>query len=72
MHSDTGVPQKRRKSSNQQLKLPLKRIEKEGQTKPKVSRRKEIIKMGEGNNKTEIQKTIEKKLKKLRAGSLKG
>ena len=39
--------------------------------KPKVSRRKEIIKIREEINKIEIQKTIEKKSIKPRAGSLK-
>ena len=54
------VIQKRRKISNQQLNLPLKELEKEEQTKPKVSRRKDIIKIREGINKVEFQKTIEK------------
>ena len=47
-----------------------KALEKE-QTKPKVSRRKEIIKIREEINKIEVQKTIGKKSIKLRAGSLK-
>ena len=38
----------------------LNELEKEEQTKPKVSRRKEIIKIKEEINKIEIQKTIEK------------
>ena len=36
----------------------LKELEKEKQTKPKVSRRKEIIKIKEEINKIEIKKTI--------------
>ena len=38
----------------------LKELEKEGQIKPKASRRKELIKIRKEINKTEIQKTIEK------------
>ena len=45
VHSDTGLPQKRRKISSQQLNLPPKKLEKEEQTKPKVNRSKEIIKI---------------------------
>ena len=37
----------------------LKQLEKEGQTKSKVSRKKEIIKTREEINKIEIQKTVE-------------
>ena len=47
-------------SSNQQLNLPAKIFRKRRKTKPKVSRRKEIIKIREEINKIEIQKTIEK------------
>ena len=60
IHSDTGLPQKKRKISNQQLNLPPKELEKEEQKRPKVSRRKEIIKIKEEINKIETQKTIEK------------
>ena len=42
------------------LNYHLKELEKEEQTKPKVSRRKEIIKIKEEINKIEIQKTIGK------------
>jgi len=48
----------------------LNELEKEEQTKPKVSRRKEIIKIKEEINKIEIQKMIEKSIKP-RSGSLK-
>ena len=41
---DTGQPQETRKFSNS-LTLRLKELEKEDQTKPKLSRRKEIIKI---------------------------
>ena len=59
VHSDMGLPQKRRKIRNQQLNLPPKRLEKE-QSKPKVSRRKEIMKIREEINKIDIQKKREK------------
>ena len=42
-------------------------LEKEGQTKPKVSRRKEIIKIRAEVNEIEIKKTIAK-IKKLKDG----
>ena len=44
VHSDTGLPQKKRKISNN-LTYHLKELEKE-ETQPNVSRRKEIIKRG--------------------------
>ena len=43
VYSNTGLPQETRKISNT-LTLHLEELEKEEQTKPKVSRRKEIIK----------------------------
>ena len=62
VHSNTGLSQKkRRKISNHNLTCHPKELEKEEQTKPKVSRRKEIIKIREEINKIEIQKTIGKK-----------
>ena len=51
---------KEEKSQINNLTHHLNELEKEEQAKPKVSRRKEIIKIKEENNKTEIQKTIEK------------
>ena len=50
-----SLPQKRRKVSLQQLNLLPRKLEKE-QTKPNVSRRKEIIKIKEEINKIEIKK----------------
>ena len=45
IHSISGLSQKIRKSSNKKnLTLYLKELEKEWQTKPKMNRRKEIIK----------------------------
>ena len=54
IHSNTAIPQKRRKISNLQLNTPRKWIRKKEPTK-------EIIKIREEINKIEIQKTIEKK-----------
>jgi len=65
-HSDTGLSQKRR-SQIDNLTPHLNELEKEEQKRPKVSRRKEIIKIKEEINKIEIQR----KLIKPRAGSLK-
>ena len=47
---------KQEKSQINILTYHVKELEKEEQTKPKVSRRKEIIKMREEINKIEIQK----------------
>ena len=60
IHSNTGLRQKRRKISNQQLNPHLNELAKEEQKRPKVSRRKEIIKIKVEINKIEIQNTIEK------------
>ena len=51
---------KEERSQIDNLTLHLKELEKEEQKRPKVSRRKEIIKIKEEINKIEIQKTIEK------------
>ena len=50
---------KEEKSQIDNLTHHLNELEKEEQIKPKVSRRKEIIKIKEEINKIEIQKTIE-------------
>ena len=55
IHSDTRLPQKRR-SRIDNLTLHLNELEKEEQKRPKVSRRKEIIKIKEKINKIETQK----------------
>ena len=61
IHSDTGLPQKRKeKSHTNNLTHHLNELDKEEQTKPKVSRRKDIIKIKEEINKIEIQKTMDK------------
>ena len=51
---------KQEKSQMNNLTLHLKELEKEEQTKPKVSRRKEIIKIREEINEIETKKTIAK------------
>ena len=52
----TNLPQETRKVSNN-LTLHLKELEKEEETKPKVSRRKEIIKIRAEINEIETNKT---------------
>ena len=61
---------KKEKSQADNLTHHLNELEKE-QTKPKISRRREIMKIREEINKIEIQKTKGKKSIKPRAGSLK-
>ena len=55
VYSNTSLPQETRKISNN---LHLKELEKKEQTKPKVSRRKEIIKTRPEINEIETKKTI--------------
>ena len=62
VHSDTGLPQKARKISNN-LTNHLKEFKKEEETKRKVSRRKEMIKIKEKINKIEILKNRKKSIK---------
>ena len=59
VYSYTILPQETRKISND-LTLHLKQLEKEEQKNPKVSRRKEIIKMRAEINEIETKKTIAK------------
>ena len=51
---------KQEKSQINNLSLHLKQLEKEEQTEPKVSRRKEIIKIRAEINEIEVKKTIAK------------
>ena len=60
VYSDTILPQETRKSQINNLTLHLKELGKEEQTKPKVSRRKEIIKIRPEINGIETKKTIAK------------
>ena len=61
---------KEEQSQINSLKSKLSKLEKEEQMRPKVSRRRDIIKIREEINKIEKNKTIEKKSMKPRAGSL--
>ena len=58
-HSNTGLPQETRKKSNN-LTLHLKQLEKEEIMNPKVSRRKEILKIRAEINAKETKDTIAK------------
>ena len=67
VHSNTGLPQETRETPKN-LTLHLKQLEKEVMKNPKVSRRKEIIKIrAEIKNK---QRRLKQKSIKLKAGSL--
>ena len=55
VQSETSILQKQKK--NLKLTYHLKKLEKNEQTKPKVSRRKEITKIREEINTTEVEKT---------------
>ena len=66
-----AILKKEEKSQINNLIQHLNELDKEEQIKPKLSRRKKIIKISEEINKIEIQKTIGKKSIKLRAGPLK-
>ena len=59
VYSNTISPQETRKISNN-LTLHLKQLEKEEQRKPKISRRKEIIKIKAEINEIQTKKTIAK------------
>ena len=45
VHSNTAIPQETRKSQMNNLTLHLKQLEKEEMKNPRVSRRKEILKI---------------------------
>ena len=59
VHSNTGIPQETRKKSNN-LTPHLKQLEKEEMENPRVSRRKEILKIRAEINAKETNKTIAK------------
>ena len=67
-YSNKILPQETRNISNNQT-LHLKQVEKEEQKTPKVSRRKEIIKIRPEINEKEMKEMIAKIIK-LKAGSL--
>ena len=61
VHRSIGIPQETRKKSQiNNLTVHLKQLEKEETKNPKVSRRKEIIKVKAEINKKETMKTIAK------------
>ena len=60
VHSNTGIPQETRKKSNKYLSLQLKQLEKEEMKNPRVSRRKEILKIKAEINVKETKETIAK------------
>ena len=59
VYSNTSPPQETRKSSNKQANFTSKAAQ-ERRTRPKVSRRKEIIKIRAEINEKEIKNTTEK------------
>ena len=60
VYSYKSLPQETRKISSKQSNLTPKELEKEEQTKPKFSRRKEIIMIRAEINEIETKKTIAK------------
>ena len=60
LHSNTGIPQEIRKSQINDLTLHLKQLGKEERKNPRVSSRKEILKIGAEINAKETKGTIEK------------
>ena len=58
VHSNTGIPQETRKKSYNNLTLHLKQLEKEEMENPRVSRRKEILKIRAEINAKETKETI--------------
>ena len=70
VHNNTGTPQETRKKSNN-LTLHLKQLEKEEMDNPRVSRRKEILKIMAEINAKETKETIAK-ISKAKSWFLKG
>jgi len=60
VYSNTILPQETRKSQINSVTLYLKQLEKEEQTKPKVSRKKEIREIRAEINEIEMDKAITK------------
>ena len=67
IHSITGLPQGTRKSQINNLTLHLKQLEKEEMKNPRVSRRKEILKIGAEIHAKETKETIAK-INKAKSG----
>ena len=60
VHSNTGISQETRKKSNKVPNLHLKQLEKEEMKNPRVSKRKEILKIRAEINAKETKETIAK------------
>ena len=60
VHSNTGIPQETRKSKINNLTLHQKQLEEEEMKNPRVSRRKEILKIRAEINAKETNETIAK------------
>ena len=60
VHSDTGLPKKHRKISNKHLTPHLQEVEEQQQTKPRGSRRNEIIMIRTELNDIETKRTIQR------------
>ena len=60
VHSNTGIPQETRKKSNKNITLYLKQLEKEEMKNPRVSRKKEILKIRAEIKAKETEETIGK------------
>ena len=60
VHSNTGIPQEKGKSQINNLSLHLKQLEKVKMKNPRVSRRKEILKIRAEINAKETKETIAK------------
>ena len=60
VHSNTGVQENKKKSQINNLTLHLKQLEKEEMENPRVSRRKEILKIRAEMNAKETKETIAK------------
>ena len=60
IHSITGLPQEQEKSQINNLTLHLKQLEKEEMKNPRVSRRKDILKIRAEINAKETEETIAK------------
>ena len=70
VHSNISLPQETGEKSINNLTLHLKQLEKEEMKNPRVSRRKEIIKIKAEINERETKEIISK-ISKLKADSLK-
>ena len=60
VHSNTSLPQEKTEKSNKQPNFTPKQLEKEEMNNPRVSRRKEIIRIRAEINEKETRETIAK------------